>query len=137
MKKMIAMVLCFVLALSLVGCGKIKNQSVQEYVAGQGNIKGNIQIEEYTSISEDFSIGASKDGYAVFKDPDKAFDKLLELYSDGINLIQTEFDLESLSEDNYSDYKVYGLQITSGTTEERQQAIFVAKFLDIYENSFN
>ena len=71
-------------------CGSspiIINPSVQEYMAGQGNIKGNVPVEEYISISEDFSIGADENGYAVFKDPEKALDKLMELYSDGINLI--------------------------------------------------
>ena len=38
--------------------------------------------------------------------------------------------------DNYSDYKIYGSQITTGTKEEQQQAVFVGKFLDIYENSY-
>ena len=36
-------------------------------MAGQGNIKGNVPVEEYISISEDFAIGADKNGYAVFK----------------------------------------------------------------------
>ena len=49
----------------------IINPSVQEYAAGQGNIKGNVPVEEYISISEDFAIGADKNGYAVFKDPVK------------------------------------------------------------------
>ena len=114
----------------------IINPSVQEYVAGQGNIKGNVPVEEYISISEDFAIGADKNGYAVFKDPVKALDKLMELYSDGINLIQKSFELESLSADNCGDYKVYGSQTTAGTEREQQQALFVAKFHDIYENSY-
>ena len=114
----------------------IQYPSVQEYVAGQGNIKGNVPVEEYISISEDFAIGANKHGYAVFKDPEKALAKLFELYSDGINLIQTAHDLEPLSVDNCGDYKIYGSQVTTGTEEEQQQAIFVAKFLDIYENSY-
>ena len=114
----------------------IINPSVQEYMAGQGNIKGNVPVEEYISISEDFAIGADKNGYAVFKDPVKALDKLMELYSDGINLIQKSFDLEPLSVDNCGDYKVYGSQTTAGTEQEQQQAFFVAKFLDIYENSY-
>ncbi len=151
MKKLIALILSLVSVLSLVGCGQsennspnnsptIKYPSVQEYVAGQGNIKGNVPVEEYTSISEAFAIGADKDGYAVFKDPENALVKLLELYSDGINLIQTEFDLEPLSHDTYDAYKEYGWQITAfgtqGTAEEREQVVFVEKFIDIYENSF-
>lgn len=144
MKKLIALLIVMAFALSLAGCSQseinspaIKYPSVQEYVAGQGDIKGNVPVEEYIAISEDFAIGANKDGYAVFKYPEKAFSKLLELYSDGITLIQTAYDLEPLSENNYSDYKIYGSQVTTGTAEEQQQAIFVGKFLDIYENSFN
>ena len=135
--------MALVCVLGLVGCGQSKNNSptiqypsVQEYVAGQGNIKGNVPVAEYISISEDFAIGANKDGYAVFKDPEKALAKLLELYSDGINLIQTTHNLEQLSVDSCGDYKIYGSQITTGTEEKQQQAIFVGKFLDIYENSY-
>lgn len=143
MKKSIAFALALAWVLGLVGCGQTKDKLptiqhpyVQEYIAGQGNIKGNVPVEEYISISEDFAIGADKDGYAVFKNPEKALATLLELYSDGINLIQTEFDLEPLSEENYNWYKVYGLQITTGAEKEKQEAAFVGKFLDIYENSY-
>lgn len=143
MKKYITFILSLVWMLGLLSCGLSENNSptiqhpdVQEYVAGQGNIKGNVPVEEYISISEDFAIGADKDGYAVFKNPEKALATLLELYSDGINLIQTEFDLEPLSEENYNWYKVYGLQITTGAEKEKQEAAFVGKFLDIYENSY-
>jgi hypothetical protein len=44
--------------------------------------------------------------------------------------------LESLSADNCGDYKVCGSQTTAGTEREQQQALFVAKFHDIYENSY-
>ena len=143
MKKYITFILSLVWVLGLLSCGLSENNSpsiqypyVQEYIAGQGNIKGNVPVEAYISISEDFAIGADKDGYAVFKNPEKALATLLELYSDGINLIQVTFDLEPLSEENYNWYKVYGLQITTGTTKEQEQAIFVGKFFDIYENSY-
>ena len=39
---------------------------------GKGNIKGSVDIEKYVTISKDFEIGANKDGYAVFKNPEKA-----------------------------------------------------------------
>ena len=141
MKRYIALVL--ICALYLVGCGEvqsvslsIRNHCVKEYEAGRDGIKGNVSVEELTSISEDFSVGADKDGYAVFKDPKKAFTKLSELYSDATTLIKTEFDLEPLSENDYEAYKIYGPQMTIGTAEEQAKALFVGKFLDIYENSF-
>lgn len=133
--------------LCLVACGQSESDSptiqypyVQEYIEGQGNIKGKVPIEEYTAISEDFAIGADKDGYAVFKDPEKALAMLLELYSDGIDLIQTEFNLEPLSYDTYDLYKEFAFRITAGksrgTAEEQEQIKFIGKFIDIYENSY-
>ena len=118
------------------GYNKVKYPYVQEYVVGKGNIKGSVDIEKYVTISKDFEIGANKDGYAVFKIPEKAFDKLFELYADGIKLIQKEFDLEPLSADNYDWYGIYGVQVENGTDEEKLQAKFISQFIDIYENSF-
>lgn len=136
MKKNIAMVLCMVLMFSLVGCSRIKHPSVQEYIAGQGNIKGNVNVSDFYERDERFEIGATKDGYAVFKNPEDAYNALLEKYSDGLALIQTEFDLQPVSQKEYQMYKTYGWQATSGTGEEQEQAQFVTRFFDIYENSF-
>ena len=109
MRKNKIKVLILVSVLILNGCcktgyNKVKYPYVQEYVVGKGNIKGSVDIEKYVTISKDFEIGANKEGYAAFKNPEKAFDKLFELYADGIKLIQKEFDLESLSADNYDLY---------------------------------
>lgn len=41
---------------------RIINPSVQEYVPGQGNIKGDINKAGFEAISEDFAIGADKNG---------------------------------------------------------------------------
>ena len=37
---------------------------------------------------------------------------------------------------DFGSYKTYGWQVTTGTQEEREQALFVTGFMDIYENSF-
>lgn len=108
----------------------------QEYIVGQGNIKGNVHIEYFESINSDFEIGANSYGYAVFKNPEKAFKRLLEDYEDGIHLIQKEFNLNKISKSTYELYGVYGWQVTTGTEEEQNQAHFVSSFMDIYENSF-
>lgn len=127
------------LILILTACssqGKVKNPATQEYKAGTGNIQGNVDVEKYVKIDQRFEIGADKDGMAVFKDPHKAYQALTEKYSDGIKLIQKEFDLEDLSENSYEAYKTYGWQVETGTEEEKNQANFVSEFFDIYENSF-
>ena len=108
----------------------------QEYVVGAPNIQGDVDTEYFTKISDHFAIGANAYGYAVFKNPDAAFEELKKNYSLGIDLIQNEFNLDPLSKDNYDAYGTYGWQVTSGTNEEQKQADFVSGFMDIYENSF-
>lgn len=111
-------------------------QYSQEYVVGQSGIKGNIDVQQYIDIHQNFDIGANKYGFPVFKAPEKALDTLKELYPDAITLIQTEFDLDELTTKTCQWYKIYGTQVKTGTQEEKEQANFIAKFLDIYENSF-
>ena len=109
----------------------------QEYVAGEGNIKGDVNMEYFSNRGEEFEIGANKYGYAVFKDLEKALAKLKADYKDGILLIQKEFNLAPLSQFNYNLYGTFGWQVTTGSKEEKEQADFVSSFVDIYENSFN
>lgn len=138
MRKLFLAALCVATALFVVGCGasEVKNPATQDYVAGQGNIKGDVDVDDFYSRDARFEIGASEEGYAVFKDPEKAFEALVENYSDGIALIEKEFDLDPLSKDDFEGYKNLGCQVTSGSEDEQDQARFVTSFLDIYENSF-
>lgn len=109
----------------------------QAYIAGESNVQGEIDVDYYSRISIDFDIGANRYGFAVFKDPKQAMKRLKKDYSKGIKLIQEEFNLLPLSNFTYDRYKTYGWQVTTGSEEEKEQAKFVTKFLDIYENSFN
>ncbi|MGB4984149.1 MAG: helix-turn-helix transcriptional regulator [Erysipelotrichaceae bacterium] len=109
----------------------------QIYIAQEGNIKGDIDIKRFGRVNIDFDIGANKYGKAVFKDPNKAFRRLCQNYQKGISLIQEEFNLLPLSNFTYKYYLTYGNQVTSGSDIDREQAGFVASFLDIYDNSFN
>jgi len=127
--------LCLLLILLLTGCG-IKHPYVQEYIPGTGNIQGNVDTASFTEHDARFEIGADKEGVAVFKDPDAAYEALIEHYSDGIALIQKEFNLPRISKHRYDGYKTYGWQVTTGSESERKDARFVSRFLDIYENSF-
>ena len=109
----------------------------QIYVTEYSNIKGNVDVNKFGKINIDFDIGANKYGYAVFKNPNKAFNRLKKDYSKGIELIQKEFNLLPLNNFTYKNYKTYGWQVTTGTAEEKEQARFVSSFLDIYNNSFS
>lgn len=117
------------------GPGQILHPWVQEYVAGDGNIKGCVDTGEYLEIDRRLEIGADKEGSAVFKDPAAALQCLEEKCPEGLKLIQKEFGLLPPKFD-FESYKTYGWQVIGGTEEERQQALFVTRFMDIYENSF-
>ncbi len=115
---------------------KIRSPYVQEYVAGTGNIKGDVCVECFEEKSSDLAIGADKNGYAVFKNPRKAFSYVKKNYKKGIKLIKKEFNLGSFNQFNYNSYKNLGWQTTTGTLYEKDEANFITIFLDIYENSF-
>lgn len=137
MKCKIRKILFCLPVLLLFSCSSVKHPYTQEYHAGQGNIKGNVDVDDFLKRDERFEIGAAKDGTAVFKDPDNAYQALLENYAEGLDLIQSEMKLEPVSQKNYQDYKTFGWQVTSGTEAAREQAQFISRFFDIYENSFN
>lgn len=108
----------------------------QIYISDEENIKGDVDINKFGKINIDFDIGANKYGFAVFKNPYRAFRRLKKDYKDGIKLIKKEFRLLPLSNFNYKSYKTYGWQVTGGSDRAREQARFVSSFMDIYENSF-
>ena len=144
MKKTILIISLIIIIITISGVFII-NKSIsinpelkysQEYTSGIGNIKGEVKIEQFTSKSENFDIGANKYGYAVFKDPDKAFKTLKKQYQKAIKLIQKEFNLMPLSKFNYKKYKIYGWQVKNGNAKEQEQSRFVSSFFDIYENSY-
>lgn len=124
----------------LINHGMLEDKNLaysQKYVSGASNIKGNVNVEVFEDVSLDFEIGANKYGNAVFKNPKKAYSTFKKMYRKGIKRIKKEFGLLPLSRFNYSEYKNYGWQVTTGTEEEKKEARFVSNFLDIYENSFN
>ena len=108
----------------------------QLYLAGEESVRGEVDATEFGKIHIDFDVGANKYGYAVFKDPGKAFRRLKSDYAQGVELIRDEFDLPPLNNITRNAYKIYGWQVTGGTAAEREQARFVTSFLDVYENSF-
>ena len=106
----------------------------REYISGTGNIKGDVDIEKWEALGEEFAIGANKDGYAVFKNPRKAMNAICSDFKAGIRAMQKEGAPMGFRS-NYSSYIDYELAV-SGDAETNRQANIVAGFVDIYENSF-
>ena len=109
---------------------------VREYIIGQTGIRGTVNITNIGNNSA-YEIGANKEGYAVFKNPNKAFAQMKIDFSKGIAAIQKEYKLLPLSRWNYDMYGVYGWQLKeTKDTEAVDQAWKVTQFMDLYENSF-
>lgn len=107
----------------------VKNPAVQEYVAGQGNIKGDVDVEYFQEKGEAFQIGASASGYAVFKDPREARRAVISKHRKGMIEL---WRCGALFGTDFLHY-VSGMAIEAELSED---GVFVEAFCDIYENSF-
>ena len=136
-KKIVIVVIIVAACLAAFFARKVytRNYYTQEYTAGTKEIKGNVNVNKFTDISEDFAIGANSNGYAVFKNPSKAFKTFEKMYADDIQSLKDEFGLKDFNKKTYHDYMTYGWQSNVGTDEEKQNKKFISSFLDIYENS--
>ncbi|MCI2062972.1 MAG: hypothetical protein LKJ83_09460 [Eubacteriaceae bacterium] len=107
------------------------------YVVGNKNVKGKVDVKYFSDKGKAFDIGANKNGYAVFKDPKGAMNKVISDYGDGIKQVREEKGLSALSffRKSYDKYKDYDATVSSGTSAAKEQAAFVSSFVDIYENS--
>lgn len=129
-------IICFVLL--YISCPKYDNNKayVKEYIVGEIGIKGNVDILKYGDDPA-YEIGANREGYAVFKHPNKAFHQMKIDYAKGIAAIQKEYMLLPISRWNYKKYMNYGWQLTKTKNSEAvAQANKLKSLLDIYENSF-
>lgn len=136
-KKIVIVVIIVAACLAAFLARKVytRNYSTQEYTAGTNGIKGNVNVSKFTDVSEDFAIGANSNGYAVFKNPSKAFKTFEKMYADDIQSLKDEFGLKDFNKKTYHDYMTYGWQSNVGTDEKKQNKKFISSFLDIYENS--
>ena len=114
----------------------VKNPATQEYIVGSGNCRGQVDTARFLAVDDAFAIGADEDGMAVFKNPAKALRALRAYYGQGIWLIQKELHMLPLTPYTYSPYAMNGWAPTGGTPQAQEQAEFVTRFIDIYENSF-
>lgn len=112
-----------------------KRHYAQEYTPGENGCRGDVDIAAFLAVDPAFEIGADADGYAVFKDPDGAFDALCEQYADALARIRKRYCLPPLTRSDFEAYRAYAPR-TAGTAAEQERTGFVARFLDVYANSF-
>ena len=72
----------------------------------------------------------------VFKNHKKALQQAQIDYKKGFAATAEEHDLKPISNKNYKNYMTYSWQLEIKDEVIVQQGVMIAKFLDIYENSF-
>lgn len=131
MKRIFASVLCLLACAALfMGCAKQPAKVVGEY-SDVGELSLGFEPEGA------YAIGADKNGMPVFYDPEAALEQAREDFSAGFSYLQETYVLDDPGPDSYQGYKIYGAQMTGeATEEERADGLAIAKFFDIYENSY-
>lgn len=104
-----------------------------------GDYTGEAPIQELEQY-EQWKIGGNKYGQPIFIDAKKAFDFFEDEFADVIDaaydMYHVQHHLERLNKHNYHIYMSLIYQMPAETEEQHQRYGLVARFLDIYENSF-
>ncbi len=86
---------------------------------------------------EAYKMGYNKKDMPIFVDTDKAFKQFCIDYKDAIAAVKEQFELSSISKNNWEPYLTYGWQLITDDESLRQRASDISGFFDFYENSFN
>lgn len=115
----------------------VKYPATQAYVVGGSNLPG-ARWTRRSSWKRAMPLPSPrmKTAGPCSKTPPRPSGALRAHYGQGIWLIQKELHMLPLTPYTYSPYAMNGWAPTSGTAEAQEQAEFVTRFIDIYENSF-
>ena len=125
--KKILIIFSIVLFILLTACNS-SSKVVDDY--------DNSQLSADFGDDEAYEIGANADGMPVFKNHQKALQQAQIDYKEGFAATAKEHDLKPISQKNYKNYMTYAWQLETKDETIVQQGVMIAKFLDIYENSF-
>lgn len=105
---------------------KADNLATQPYTKQVGDV----DVEYFTNVSNDFKIMADKNGVAVFENPRKA---MLTLYLKYFpEIIKLHLNLE-ITQPLFKYHQTINPEFLLGSENMK----FIVRFMDIYENSFS
>lgn len=125
--KKILIIISIVLFILLTACNS-SSKVVDDY--------DNSQLSADFGDDEAYEIGTNAKGMPVFKNHKKALQQAQIDYKKGFAATAEEHDLKPISKKNYKNYMTYAWQLETKDETIVQQGVMIAKFLDIYENSF-
>ncbi len=124
MKKII---IGFIVLLCCSGCALFpKDKCTGDYTGKIAN--------ENVSLKGDFAICANRDKEPIFKNSDKALEKIKKEYADTLEVIQETFSLKDFNENNLEDYHKYSSQLTATSEQNKKNAANLTTLLEIYQN---
>ena len=110
------------------------NPCVQDYIAGQGNIKGNVNVEDYYERDERFAIGAGEDGCRRFQGSRQGFPRCAKTIRKAFRSFERSF----ICSRAFKAQLPLLQNLTGGPQAARKRRANrpSSSFFDIYENSF-
>ncbi len=109
------------------GCTLVPNNKCM------GDYEGTIANNE-VSLKGDFAICANKDKEPIFKDSNKALNKMSKDYADTLDVIQETFSLDDFNINTVNEYHKYSSQLIATSDENKKKAANLTTLLEIYQN---
>ncbi len=126
MKKIIIISIIGLLICS--GCGFVPNNKCM------GTYNKEIANKEI-EFKGDYAICSNVNGDPIFKNSDKAFDKITNDYSETLDIIQETFNLKDFNKNNVDEYYKYSSQLIATSESNKKEGANLSTLLEIYKNA--
>ena len=130
LKNVVAGVLLLVILVAVFIKINADDREIYNSCAGE-----NIAEWVYTTGAVEYDTCVDENDELLFIDRSGALEKVKEERSIALDYIQSELDLEELSEDNYQEYYEYTIDADE-SYEYYEDILFLKNFFGVYDNNF-
>lgn len=95
-----------------------------------------VDTTKFNNVDSRLEVGLNQANYPVFKNNGHAMSYLRENYTNTLELIKKESNLDDLTTDTVASYIVAAAKTQVGNELEQEKVNYVYEFLLIYKNSF-
>ncbi len=126
MKKII--IISIIGLLMCAGCGVVPNNKC---MGSYNKEMANKEIE----FKDEYAICSNVNDDPIFKDNEKAFNKIKKDYSKTLEIIKETFSLEDFSKNNVDEYYKYSSQLIATSEDNKKDGANLSTLLEIYKNA--
>ena len=126
MKKII--IISIIGLLMCAGCGVVPNNKC---MGSYNKEMANKEIE----FKDEYAICSNVNGDPIFKNSEKAFNKIKSDYSKTIDIIKETFNLKDFNKDNIDEYYKYSSQLIATSEDNKKDGANLSTLLEIYKNA--